>query len=234
MCGRFALTLPPELLMELFGLASLPSVAPRYNIAPTQAVAIIRKIDGGRKLELVRWGLVPHWAKDLSIGAKLINARSETLATKASFREAFRSRRCVIPADGFYEWMTEGKKKVPWFICRKDRQPVLFAGLWDRWVGPEQMVVESCTIVTTEANQTVRPLHDRMPVILGPEQAELWLSPDPASMESLSQLLVPAPEELLTSYQVNPLVNSAGHDDPACLEPATPGAYSQSEQPSLF
>lgn len=167
MCGRFTLRVPAAELVEIFRLLRRPDVQPRYNIAPTQPVAVVRRIDRGRELSMLRWGLVPSWAKDPKIGARMINARAETVATKPAFRTALRRRRCLVPADGFYEWAkSAGGTKQPHYITRRDGRPFAFAGLWESWDGPDGSSIESCTIVTTEANDLVGRIHDRMPVIL--------------------------------------------------------------------
>ena len=180
MCGRFLLHAPVEVLQRAFGFAERPNLQPRYNIAPTQTVAIVRRKDdgGGRELALVRWGLIPSWAKDASIGGRLINARAETVAEKPAFRGAFRRRRALVPADGFYEWRKrEGDRpKQPLLIRRRDGQPFALAGLWEHWRGPEGEV-QTCTIVTTAANVVLAPIHDRMPVILDPASYDRWLDP---------------------------------------------------------
>ena len=171
MCGRFTVDIPPELLVDIFGLADHPSIASRYNIAPTQQVPVIRRYgDGQNHLDLLHWGLIPSWATDPSISSRLINARSETVIEKPSFRQAIRYRRCLVLASGFYEWKQEGKEKQPWLIRLKDGSPMVFAGLWETWKSAEGGVIESCTILTTASNRLVAPLHDRMPVILSPDE----------------------------------------------------------------
>ena len=179
MCGRFLLHTPVDTLQRAFGFAERPNLRPRYNIAPTQTVPIVRQKDGGgRELALVRWGLIPSWAKEAGIGGRLINARAETVAEKPAFRGAFRKRRALVPADGFYEWRKrEGDRpKQPLLVRRRDGQPFAFAGLWEHWRGPEGEV-ETCTILTTEANAALAPIHDRMPVILDPACYDRWLDP---------------------------------------------------------
>ncbi|HEY9656670.1 MAG TPA: SOS response-associated peptidase, partial [Crinalium sp.] len=178
MCGRFSLTQSANALAETFQLETLPEWTPRYNVAPTQAVLAIAAAPAhSRQVRLFRWGLVPSWAKDLTIGAKLINARAETVAEKPSFRVAFKQRRCLILADGFYEWhRIDRKTKQPYYFQLADRQPFAFAGLWERWQG-DDTVVETCTILTTQANELLQPIHDRMPVILAPEEYDRWLDP---------------------------------------------------------
>ncbi len=235
MCGRFTLTTPAAVWAALFELDSVPELGPRFNIAPTQPVAAVRSTaipqtdavrsgdtetgnGSGRELSLLRWGLIPHWAKDPDLkGRTLINARSETVAEKPSFRDSFRFRRCLVAADGFYEWQPAGARKQPFWIRLDSGAPFAFAGLWDRWVGEDQ-TLESCTLLTTEANEALRPLHDRMPVILDPGDHEAWIDPDTPHWE-LESLLVPYPSEAMTFHPVSTLVNHVGHDDPACIVP---------------
>lgn len=194
---------------------------PRYNVAPSQPVAAIRQVEGGLQLSWLRWGLVPSWAEDLKVGYKLINARAETVATTPAFRTSFRQHRCLIPADGFYEWQkTEAKKKQPYFIAMKDGKPFAFAGLWERWKDAEGKRIESCTIVTTTANEAVKPIHDRMPVILPAADYAKWLDPKPRDPGELVEMLRPYPAEAMTTRAVGLHVNNARFDDPQCLEPA--------------
>jgi putative SOS response-associated peptidase YedK len=226
MCGRYLLKAPADALRRAFGFVEQPNLMPRYNIAPTQDVAVIRERrepKGERTLQLLRWGLIPSWAEDMKGGAKLINARAEGISERPSFREAFQRRRCLVPADGFYEWRTEGKLKQPYLIQRRDRAPFAFAGLWERWVPrtqpPEPAYIDSFTIVTTEANALLRPLHARMPVILAPEDYARWFDRGTSEAE-LKALLKPAPEDLLAYVPVSPRVNAAQPDDPGLIEPA--------------
>lgn len=217
MCGRFALTHSAEALAEAFALKKVPDFAPRYNIAPSQPVAVVVLTDGtAQELKWMRWGLIPSWAKDPAIGFKLINARAETLSEKPSFRTAFKRRRCLVPADGFYEWQAiEGsKRKQPYFICMKDRQLFAFAGLWEEWQG-EGDILQTCTIVTTAANELMKPIHRRMPAVIEPANCARWLDPD-ASPQSLQSLLVPFSRDALTAYPVSTLVNSPKNDGADC------------------
>ena len=224
MCGRYSLTTAPEALRRLFNFLNQPNLGPRYNVAPTQSAPVVRPAaDGtGRELVMMRWGLVPSWAKDLSIGAKMINARSETVAEKPAFRSAFRHRRCLVPADGFYEWRTEDGKKQPFRIGMKGGGPFAFAGLWESWTAPEDAgdlageTIESYTIITTTANEKLRPIHARMPVILDEAAHESWLTDEPAT---LAPLLTAFPAQPMAFYRVNPRVNNARNDDPSCIEP---------------
>jgi len=220
MCGRYTLTTPPAKLAESFGLDERPQLDPRFNIAPTQPVATVLVVTGGRRLRLMRWGLVPHWARDLSIGSRMINARGETVAEKPAFRRAFRERRCLVLADGFYEWRREGKSKQPFYIARKDRQPFAFAGLWETWMPPDAgESVDSCTIITTDANELVGEFHHRMPVILDAGDFDIWLDAD-ADEQDLLVLLRPCPAGRMQAWPVRDTVNSPAHETPECIEPA--------------
>ena len=224
MCGRFTQIRPWSELVELYRI--LDDVTPRnlparYNVAPTQDVAAVRLRHETTAFELVllHWGLVPFWAKDIKIGAKLINARAETVARLPSFREAFKRRHCLIPADGFYEWQkTPGGRKQPYYITADDTRPLTFAGLWESWKSPEGEHIKSCTIIVTEANDQVYPIHDRMPVILNPDDFDAWLDTD-RSAEEAQQLLKPY-SGALTLYPVGARVNSVRNDDPTLIERA--------------
>lgn len=219
MCGRFTLAISPELLAEVIGEIEAERIQPRYNIAPTQQVAVIRLDAGGKRhLAYLRWGLIPPWAKDAAVGNHMINARSETVAEKPAFRHAFRSRRCLVPASGFFEWKEEGGRKQPLYVHMKDGGPMIFAGLWESWKSPEGETVESCTILTTSSNGLIRPLHDRMPVILGRNDWDIWLSCE-ATREQLTPLFQPYPSELLAMYPVGTGVNSPRNDSPELIEP---------------
>lgn len=225
MCGRYTLTSPDELLEEL-GVGEIPEgVIPRYNLAPSQEAPVVANRAEGRRLELFRWGLVPAWAHDPGAGYKMINARLETAAEKPAFREALRRRRCLVPADGFYEWRKEGRRKVPHLIRREPRRPFAFAGLWERWRAPGGGWLLSFAILTGEANELVAPLHDRMPVVVPREDYGRWLSPDELAPEVLDDLLRPPGASGWTAYEVSPRVSSTAHDDP---ELVTPGPVQQS------
>jgi len=224
MCGRYVVTTPGEVLAELFELDEKPHLAPRFNVAPTQEVAIVRRRDGGgRELALVHWGLIPFWARERAIGNKLINARAETLAEKPSFRDSFRKRRCLVPADGFYEWQRTDGRKQPWLLRLRGGQPFAFAGLWSSWSDrATDRTVESCTIVTTTPNELAATVHSRMPVILSREAHGAWLDPA-AEPGALTGLLAPYPAGEMEAYSVSTWVNSPAHDDPRCVEPLPGG-----------
>lgn len=222
MCGRFTLTAELNALRRRF-LALAEDVSlnrPRFNIAPTQNMPVIRHEKEGRKIRELRWGLIPRWAKEASIGQRMINARSETLAEKPSFRPLLHRRRCLVPADGYYEWCkTETGKKQPYRIIVGDGELFAFAGLWDRWVSPEGRAVESFTIITTRANEKLSGIHHRMPVILPRSAEDLWLDPGVRDPDLLRQLLVPYPDESVRFYPVSTLVNSPRNDTEACIRP---------------
>ena len=224
MCGRFSLTTVGPILAELFAVedpdpAVLAEWRTRFNIAPSQAVAAIRaSADGKRHLDMLRWGLIPRWSKDPKAGPAPINARSDTVAEKPMFKGLLKSRRCVVPADGFFEWKKDGKKKLPVYFQLRDRQPFGFAGLWERWKGPEQ-VIESVTLLTTEPNDLVATVHDRMPAILPPRAYATWLDPAVSDLEQLLSLLGPYPAELMIATPVSTRVNAPTFVDPACIEP---------------
>lgn len=218
MCGRYMMTSPVEAMQQLFQFEERPNLPARFNIAPSQDVPIVRRRkDGtGRELALVRWGLIPPWAEEPSIGHKLINARAESVATRPAFREAFRKRRCLVPANGFYEWEKRGRTKQPWLIRAKDGGLLAFAGLWEIWRDPAGQPVHSCTIVTTEPNALAARFHDRMPAILDPSAYAAWLdpkSPDP------HRPLTPCPDDWLDAYPVSTRVNTPQNDDPELIEP---------------
>jgi len=219
MCGRFTLRTPIKVVAKAFEATDAPEVEPHYNIAPTQDILTVRQGADGREMRLLKWGLVPSWAKDMSIGARLINARSETVTEKPAFRKAFKSRRCLIPADGFYEWGTAGGRKQPFYIRMRDERLFGFAGLWDRWKAEDGASFESCAIITTGANEVVGRVHDRMPVILHPESYDLWLSEDERQTELRKELLQPYPAEEMTIYPVSALVNSPQNRGAELIKP---------------
>jgi len=218
MCGRFTQAKPGEVVAELFGLAEVPSLAPRYNIAPTQDVAAVRaRADGGREIALLHWGLVPSWAKDRAIGARMINARAETAAEKPAFRAALRARRCLVVADGFYEWQRLGSRKQPFYIAFRDGRAFGFAGLWETWRGAGGEGLDSCAILTTTPNDVVAPVHDRMPVIVPPEAYGEWLAPDERDPARLLPLLAPHPAGEMHAFPVSLRVNNPANDDASCV-----------------
>jgi putative SOS response-associated peptidase YedK len=219
MCGRFTLFESDKVLSREFGVSDFPPRSPRYNIAPSQPIAAVRAPPAGtgREFALLRWGLIPPWSKDPAIGNRLINARAETAREKPSFRNAFRRHRCLIPASGFYEWLRWERGKQPYFVRMRDERPFAFAGLWDRWEGPDEDAVETCTILTTAANAVLAPIHDRMPVIVPPGEYDRWLDPSNKDPDSLAPFLVPFPPEGMLAYPVNPRVNVPSADDKGCI-----------------
>lgn len=207
MCGRYTLITDIKKVAESFGVDPLPTNSPRYNIAPTQDIVAILK-NGTAHMSTLRWGLIPAWAKDESIGSRMINARAETLAEKPSFKSLLRGKRCLVVADGFYEWRTEGKSKTPMYITLQDNQPFAFAGLWDIWKAPDGQQVQSCTIITTEPNELMATIHNRMPAILRPGAYEDWLNPQLRDEHVLTHYLQPYPTELMKARPVSKLVNN--------------------------
>jgi putative SOS response-associated peptidase YedK len=215
MCGRYVSSTPPDQLAAYFGAALTAErlVGPEYNVAPTKAVWTVFEDGDTRRLDLARWGLVPMWAKDLSIGSRMINARSETVAEKNAFKKSFRRQRCIVPADGFYEWTAQPgqKKKQPWYIHRPDGEPFAFAGLWETWRGPDRSdePIRTCTILTGPANEKMAEIHDRMPIMLAPDAWSTWLDPSVEDAELLGRFLVPAPPQVITFHPVSTEVNNA-------------------------
>jgi len=221
MCGRYTLPASPEQLRQFFPGIEIPDQTPtRYNIAPTQPVAVIAN-DGRNRLDFFVWGLIPSWAKDPSIGNRMINARAETLLEKPAFRAAFRRRRCLIPADGFYEWMQQpgSKAKTPMLIRKQSGEPFAFGGLWETWNSPDGSQILSCTIITTTPNTLMQAIHNRMPLILPKTAYDLWLDPGEARGEALQALLRPYPAEGMEAFPVSTLVNSPNNDVPDCVRP---------------
>jgi putative SOS response-associated peptidase YedK len=218
MCGRFALAADPELVQQAFNLATVPVLSPRYNIAPTQEVAVITN-ENPHDVTLLRWGLIPSWSKDASGAAKMINARSETVDQKPSFRAAFKRRRCIIPATGFFEWQARESGKAPMYIFLKSRPVFGIAGLWEVWRSPQGMDVRSFTVLTTDANSFMQPIHDRMPVILLPEDYSLWLQPGDAPPTPLRMLLKSYEPSEMAAYEVSKLVNRPAIDTADVIAP---------------
>ena len=218
MCGRFVLNRTPTEIADHFALSKTPEWTPRYNIAPTQHIPIIRAPAGIRECSMARWGLIPAWSKEPKTEYSAFNARAETVSTKPAFRAAFRQRRCIIPADGFYEWVRSGTLKSPYHISRNDSQPLAFAGLWERWEKAGQ-VVESCTIIVIEANALMRPIHDRMPVILAAEDYDRWLDPSNVDPAKLQLLLQPCPPQWLQAHPVSPAVNNSRNEGEGLCKP---------------
>ena len=206
-------------LNEIFDVGSLDR--PNYNVAPTNPVPVVRREGSGYSLSRLHWGLIPFWAKDRSIAAKTINARSESVHEKASFRRAFEKRRCLVIADGFYEWERKGRERLPWRIRKKSHEHYAMAGLWDRWKDEMGEILESCTILTVPSNDVVAPLHDRMPAILDLDQASIWLDAD-APPEVLKEVLAPFPAEAMEAYRVSPKVNSVAYNSPELTQPFRP------------
>ncbi len=224
MCGRFAFYSPHEAVTRLFGVAEAPGIEPRYNIAPTQFVAVVRAAGGPRQLAMLYWGLVPSWAKEKSIGARMINARSETLGEKPSFRNAYKRRRCLVLADGYYEWQRTGSVKQPYFISFASGEPFGMAGLWERWRDPGTgEPLESCCIVTTSPAPAVAHVHDRMPVIVAPDAYDEWLDPDNLATDRLARLLAPSAAPGLQARAVSRRVNDARNQGAQLLELAGSG-----------
>ena len=212
MCGRFVITSAPEALRRLLAYKEQPNFPPRYNITPTQPIPVVRLEQGERHFALVRWGLIPSWVKDPKQFARLINARLEGVVEKPSFRAAMRRRRCLIPADGFYEWKKEAKTKQPYFIRAKSREPFAFAGLWETWSDRDGGEIETAAIVTCAANETLAPVHDRMPVIVPPEQFDAWLDCDKIDAKQAAALAGPAPGNFFEAYEISTRVNSVKND----------------------
>jgi len=218
MCGRYAITTAPEAIRALFGYLEQPNFPPRYNIAPTQPVPIVRMAEGKRQLALVRWGLIPAWVKDPRAFSLVINGRGESVLDKPAFRNAMKYRRCLFPADGFYEWKREGERKRPYFVRLKSGQPMAFAGLLESWMGPNGEEQETAAIVTTTASRSIAHIHDRMPVIVPPEAFDFWLDPK-VDAEMATAVIQPAKDALIEAYEVSSAVNRTANDAPMLLEP---------------
>lgn len=225
MCGRFTLRTPMNVLATQFMLESVPQWHPRFNICPSQQVPIIRSRDASRKRECVtlRWGLIPSWAKDANAASRAINARAETAAVKPTFRSAIKRRRCLVPVDGFFEWQRDGKSKQPFYVHCAGHEAFALAGLWESWHDPSPtdppQIIESFSILTTNANVFMQSIHDRMPVILDPKDHDTWLDPELHEVSLLEPLLAPCDEDLLVMYPVSTYVNSPTHDSEVCMRP---------------
>lgn len=217
MCGRFVANIPAEVLKVIFKLLEIPQLEPRFNVAPSQQIAVIRNDGDHNRLDLLKWGFMPGWSKDQSFGSHLINANSETAAEKPAFRHAIKYRRCIIPVSGFYEWEHSGGKKQPYFIRFADHSPMHLAGVWESWKAPDGSAVETVAILTTAASKVVEPLHDRMPVILPPDALTLWLDHDMHDPEQLQPLFQPFAAAEMTSHKVPDLVNNPRFDSPTCI-----------------
>jgi putative SOS response-associated peptidase YedK len=227
MCSRYMLVSPADLLAKATGMRVFPLVNPRYNAAPTQSLPVVRNAGAGRESAIMRWGLVPSWSRKGKMKSVLINARSESVSQKPAFRDAFRRRRCLVPADGFFEWKHAGRDRNPWLFEPADGEPITFAGLWETWTAGADGALESFTILTTTPNEVVADFHNRMPVILPAAARDAWLADD-AGEDALMSLLVPVSAGALRARPVNPRLNSVANDDAACIEPppagSTPGA----------
>jgi putative SOS response-associated peptidase YedK len=222
MCGRFTLNTPRVQVLQHYGLTDAPTLlSPRYNISPTQNIAVVRAGPQGRELRELRWGLVPHWSKGIDPKLSMFNARAESVDTKPAFRSLIKRRRCLVPADGFFEWQPMGGYKQPWLFVMRGGV-FSMAGLWDRWECPGHQPIESVTIITTEANDLVRPCHDRMPVILGPADYDFWLDPGIQEPEALRPLLVPHPVAGMDAYPVTPKVGRASYQASDAVQPIKP------------
>ena len=228
MCGRYVITSPPAAIRALFGYAEQPNFPPRYNVAPTQPIPIVRLAEGKRSFALMRWGLIPAWTKDPKTVSLIINARGESVLDKPAFRNAMRRRRCLVPADGFYEW-TPGnltaagarEPKRPYFVRPRSGAPMAFAGLWETWTGPNGEELDTTAIVTTRANRLLAPIHDRMPVVVEPQAFDLWLDCAKVDAETAAALITPPPDSLLECYEVSPAVNRVANDAPELVAPVT-------------
>lgn len=228
MCGRFVSSSPPDEIARYFGVEQVSEtvVEPNYNVAPSLDIYTVLETGGVRRLEPIHWGLVPIWAKDMKVGNRMINARAETLAEKNAYKRAFRKRRCIIPADGFYEWkkIPGQKRKQPYYVQRADGEPFAFAGLWEVWRGPDRDgdPIASCTIITGEPNEKMAEIHDRMPVMLPPSAWDTWLDADVDDLDMLGKFLVPAPSKLITIHPVSTEVNNVRNQGPHLVEPVDP------------
>jgi len=219
MCGRYLIISSPETIRRFFQYPEQPNFPARYNVAPTQPIPIVRIAEGRRQFALVRWGLIPAWVKDPRDFSLLIHGRGESVNDKPAFRYAMKRWRCLIPADGFYEWKDERGSRRPYVVRPRDRGPIAFAGLWESWMGPNGEEMETAAIITTEASHDVAHIHHRMPVIVPPDAFDLWLDPN-VDVEMATALIAPAPAGLLDAYEVSTAINRAANDSPAVLDPA--------------
>jgi putative SOS response-associated peptidase YedK len=231
MCGRYAITSAPEAIRALFAYHEQPNFPPRYNVAPTQPVPVVRLADGKREFVLMRWGLLPVWVKDPRSVSLLIMARGDTVNEKPAFRAAMRRRRCLLPADGFYEWKQDGKKRRPHYIRLRSGGPMALAGLWETWTGPNGEELDTVAVVTTQANRTLSSIHDRMPVIVPPDAFDLWLDCRRVDPQTASALITPARDSLLEAHEVSLAVNRTANDSPELIEPLPPGAAAAATEP---
>jgi putative SOS response-associated peptidase YedK len=231
MCGRYVITSPPDAIRALFGYGELPNFPPRYNVAPTQPIPIVRLADGKRTFALMRWGFIPAWVDDPKTVSLLINARGESVLDKPAFRNAMRRRRCLLPADGFYEWRA-GESRRPYFVRAKSGAPLAFAGLWETWTGPNGEELDTAAIVTTRSTRALAAIHERMPVIVAPEAFDRWLDCAVVEAEEAAALIAPAPEGLLEHYEVSPAVNRVANDSAGLIVPASDMAAATETMPA--
>jgi putative SOS response-associated peptidase YedK len=232
MCGRYAITSSPDAIRALFRYGEQPNFPPRHNVAPTQPVPVVRLVEGVRQFALLRWGLIPAWVKDPRGFSLLINARGESVCDKPAFRNAMKRRRCLLPADGFFEWQATGGPKRPFFIRKRGGGPLAFAGLWEAWMGPNGEELETVCIVTTRANRTLAPIHDRMPAIVPPEGFDLWLDAAHVDARTASAVIAPPPDGLLEAWEVSTAVNRTANDSPDLLAPVTTSAVATAPAPA--
>jgi putative SOS response-associated peptidase YedK len=232
MCGRYAITTAPEAMRQLFKYKEMPDFPARYNVAPSQPIPVVWLSDGERRFTLMRWGLIPGFVKDPKTISLLFNARGETVNERPAFKNAMKRRRCLIPANGFYEWKRDGTSNRPHFIQRKDGGPMAFAGLWETWIGPNGEELDTAAIVTTDATPSIRTIHHRMPVILPPEAWDMWLDTARVDQNMAAAMIAPAPDDLLEVYEVAPAVNRAIHDGPELIARYTAPPASETPPPA--
>jgi putative SOS response-associated peptidase YedK len=232
MCGRYAITTAPEAMRRLFGYLEQPNFPARYNVAPTQPIPIVRMVEGRRQFALVRWGLLPSWAKDPRNFTLLINARGESVCDKPAFRAAMRHRRCLIPADGFYEWKRDGAAKQPFYVTLKDGAPFAFAGIWENWMGPNGEEIETAAMVTTTASRSIAHIHDRMPVMLSPETFGVWLDCKNVDAQTAMALVAPVRDDLVQAHEVSTRVNRVTNDTPDLIEEVSESEKAAAAAPS--